>query len=151
MTDDRGKGDYRPGRIIFQAREGKSIDVDKIRESLKATRLSGNTGMGVTSLLLTVKGQVVVSDKEVLLKVKGTAQQFVLGEYSGAKATDGKKVAFQRFRESLGKREGQLVTVTGYVNGWTGRFPDVLKARTADAEAGKLPLLQVTEFELVKE
>ena len=151
LTDDRGKGDYRPGRILFQAREGKSIDLDRIRESLKATRLSGSTGMSVTSLLLTVKGRVIVSDKQVLLLVKGTAQQFVLGEYADAKAGEAEKAAFRRLTESLEKKEEPEVTVTGYVSGWTGVFPAVLKALTGAAEAGRVPLLQVTEYQLGKE
>ena len=67
-------GDYRPGTISFCAKNGKSINLDQIRESIQATRLSGNTQMQVTYLEVTAVGEVTMAQTQMLFKVKGSGQ-----------------------------------------------------------------------------
>jgi len=139
-----GKGDYRPGTITFHAKKGRSIDLEKMRESIAATRLSGGTNMRVVSLTLTVAGDVVAGGPELLLRVSGTGQELLLGE------DPDQKEELQRLREA--QRKGAKITsVTGHVQGWNGRFPDVLKAMAPDAPGGrKRPVLLVTDFEVAQ-
>lgn len=141
---DPGPGNYRAGTITFQAKTGRSIDLEKMRESIAATRLSGGTNMRVEWLEITVRGEVAAAGQELLLKVSGTGQEFGL---DGEPSDPG---GLQRLREALAK--GAKVTrVTGRVQGWHGRFPDVLKAQAPTAPGGpKRPTLLVTDFEVAK-
>src|SRR5437016_5436370 len=95
LTCEPGQGGYRPGTITFHAKKGKSIDLDKIRESITATRLSGGTNMGMEYLEITATGVVEANGKELVFKVSGTDQQFVLAEPPSAKGT------LERLREAL--------------------------------------------------
>src|SRR6516164_7294278 len=79
------RGSYQIGTIEFFAKKGKSIDLDKLCESITATRLSGGTNMRVDYLEITAKGEVVERDKELVLKVSSTGQEFLLSEESTAK------------------------------------------------------------------
>src|SRR5262249_27978213 len=74
------KGEYRPGTIISHAKKGRSVDLEKVRESIAATRLSGGTNMRVVSLEITARGEVVADGQGLLLKAPGTRQEFVLAE-----------------------------------------------------------------------
>jgi hypothetical protein len=115
-----------------------------MRESIAATRLSGGTKMSVDWLQITARGELRVRDKELLLKVSGTGQEFVLGEDPGATAV------LQQLRAAQA-RGTKITSVTGHVPGWTGRFPDVLKVLEADAQAGpRQTSLLVTDFEVSK-
>src|SRR5437016_5230665 len=138
------QGSYRPGTITFFPKKGKTVDLRKMQESLRATRLSGGTSMSVDYLEITAIGAVVQDDKALLLNVSGTTQKFVLKE---ANLKDGAKT-FQRLREALASGT-TVVSVTGRVDGWSGRFPVVLGAlaqRPADAPV----VLAVTDFEASK-
>src|SRR5438552_12721163 len=138
-------GDYRPGTITFRAKDGKSINLDQIRESIKATRLSGGTQMRVTYLEVTAMGEVTAAEKETVLRVKSTGQEFTLAEAPTA-GPKGEKTALQRLREALGRGE-KVTSVTGRVGGWDGRFPDVLKALEAQpGSSNKRLRLLVTDF-----
>jgi hypothetical protein len=137
------KGDYQLGTISFAAKKGKSIDLDKIHESIAATRLSGGTSMSMDYLELTAKGEVVERDKGLVLKVSGTGQELLLGEEPTA--TNG----LRRLREAVARRD-KVSTVTGRVPGWSGRFPDVLKAWAKAPETHKRTLL-VVDFEVTSE
>src|SRR6516162_6304189 len=76
-----GSGRYRPGVITFYAKKGKPFDIDKIRESITATRLSGGTRMGVDSFEVTAMGEFKLQGNQgVLLRVPGIEQTFSLGE-----------------------------------------------------------------------
>ena len=134
-------GSYRPGTISFQARKGRSIDLEKLRESIAATRLSGGTKMSVDWLEITARGEVVADGPGLRLKSSGTHQEFVLGENPDAKDV------FQRLRAAQ-ERGAKITSVTGRVPGWTGTFPAVLKAL---AESGPKPtVLLVSDFEAQK-
>jgi hypothetical protein len=143
LTEDpNAEGNYRPGKIAFQARKGKSIDLEKLRESIAATRLSGGTSMRVDWLEITALGEVVAAGPELRLKVSGTGQELVLGEEPAAREV------WQRLREAQA-RGARITSVTGKVQGWNGKFPDVLRALAPDAPGGqKPPLLLVTGFEV---
>jgi hypothetical protein len=137
-----GKGQYRPGLITFYAKKGKSVDLDKIRESLTATRLGDGTNMRVDYLEITALGDVVLGPKDNVLSVIGTGQQFVLGEDASAKGI------LQKMGEAA-RRDDKIASVTGRVHGWNGRFPTVLKALAETSNQGRMQLL-VTGFEVAK-
>jgi hypothetical protein len=153
-------GRYRNGTITFAAAKGKSIDLQKIQKSLQDTRLGKGTGSGVNYLDITAQGEVVVADKETVLKVTGADQQFLLGDDPKAKPKEGEKTPYQRLTEALAKGK-KIASVTGRVQGWSGRWPKVLrelaeKTEKDAKESGKATssektLLIVTEFEIAKE
>jgi hypothetical protein len=135
-------GGYQLGTIEFFAKKGKSIDLDKLDESIAATRLSGNTSMSIDYLEITAKGEVIERDKELVLKVSGTGQELVLSE--GPTAEGG----LRRLREAAARGD-KVSTVTGRVPGWNGRFPVVLAAwaKAPDAQKRKLA---VVDFKVEK-
>jgi hypothetical protein len=146
---DPGTGRYRNGTITFSAKKGKSVDLEKLQDSLRTTRLGKRTRSGVNYLEITAEGEVVAQAKEVLLKVKGTGQQFTLSADPKAKPKEGTKTPYQRLKEALAKGE-KIGSVTGRVEGWNGVWPMVLKEK-ADKPAAKKPtLLVVTDFLTVK-
>jgi hypothetical protein len=140
------KGEYRPGLITFQAKKGRSIDLDKMHASIQATRLSGGTGMSMNYLEITAGGEVSAGEKEISLKVAGTGQIFALGEDPDSKPKSGGKSAFQRLREAVGRGE-KVTSVTGRVEGWSGGFPVVMRNWPT---ARKQARLLVTDFETAK-
>jgi hypothetical protein len=117
------------------------------------------TGSGVNYLEITAEGEVVIGDKETLLKVSGAEQQFLLGDDAKAKPKEGEKTPYQRLVEALANGK-KIASVTGRVQGWSGRWPVVLRelaketekdAKEADKAASKKPtLLVVKDFELAK-
>jgi hypothetical protein len=151
-----GSGSYRNGTITFAIQKGKSLDLEKLHASLQRTRLAGKTRSAVNYLEITAQGEVSVVDKETLLKVTGTTQQFAIGDDPKAKPQEGKKSAFQRLCQALAKGE-KVTSVTGRVHGWSGRWPEVLRALPGEPAkdaakedkpaAQKLPLLIVTDFQ----
>ena len=58
--------DIRKGEITFRAREGRLVDLDKLHESIWATRLSGGTGMALNWLDVTAVGEVISAPYTVL-------------------------------------------------------------------------------------
>ena len=136
------KLDIDKGLITFQAKKGGLVDLDKLHESIWATRLSGGTGMGTNWLDVTAVGEVVVQKDRVVLKVTGTDGIFVLQDVSKSKPGD--KSPLSRLRESA--QDGQKqVSVTGRVDGWKGHFPPFLKTLPK-----KPRVILVQEFEVVK-
>ena len=135
--------DIPAGTIRFRARQGKSIDLDKILASFRATRLSGRTGMEVRYLELTAVGKAAAVGQDVAFAVSGTKQRFRLGEEPKPGASAGGATPLQRLRESLSKGDA-VTSVTGRVQGWKGLVPDML--RSPPGEPGKPPLLIVTGF-----
>jgi hypothetical protein len=135
LTCETDKGSYRPGKITFYPKKGRSLDLGKLHESLVATRLSGGTSMSVDWLEISARGEVFVRDKDLVLKLSGTGQEFLLLEEPGAKD------AIARLREQAA-RGANVNSVTGLVPGWKGRFPAVLRA----LETPGTPTLLVTDF-----
>lgn len=135
LTCEDGKGGYRPGLITFEPKKGRSLDLTKIRESIAATRLSGGTAMGVDYFEITVLGAVEIRDKELLLTVTKTGQQFALAEAPSAKGQ------VQKLRDALGRGD-KVTTVIGHVQGWKGTFPPVLKALANESAIQTLLLIE---------
>jgi hypothetical protein len=121
---DAVKLDLNKGEITFRAKKGRLVNLDKLHESIWATRLSGNTGMGVNWLDVTAVGEVVVEKDRVVLKVPGTDEVFVLKE--DAKPNASGKSPLARLREAAEGGQRQM-SVTGRVDGWKGHFPPFLK------------------------
>jgi hypothetical protein len=145
LTCDTDKGDYRPGTITFFPKKGKSLDLHKIAESIRATRLSGGTSMSMDFLEITATGTVVSADKTTLFQVSGATQQFILKD--GTSKGNG-QTSLGRLREAVASG-AKLVSVTGRVEGWAGRFPDVV--RSLAKQPGDTPaVLVVTDFETSK-
>ena len=117
---------YDQGTITFRAKKGKLLDLDKLHESIWATRLSGGTGSGLIKLEVTAVGEAIVKDKVTILNVSGSDEHFLLAEDPEEKPVNGQKTAFQRMQDSLARGEG-VVSVTGRVDGWRGRWPEVLR------------------------
>jgi hypothetical protein len=142
LTPIGEKSSYQLGTIEFFAKKGKSIDLDKLNESIAATRLSGNTGMSIDYLEITAKGEVIERDKVLILKVSGTGQELVLSEEPTA------KVGLKRLREAVARGD-KVSTVTGRVPGWSGHFPPVLAAWAKAPEREKRKLT-VMDFKVEK-
>ena len=86
-----------------------------------------------------------VWSKETVLQIDGTDQQFVLVGNVQAKPDPAQAGALNALREAVARGDKKL-SVTGYVDGWVGRWPGVLARRAA-----KRPRLMVTSFQAVKE
>jgi hypothetical protein len=140
LTCEAGKGDYRPGVITFFPKKGKSLDLRKMAESIRATRLSGGTSMSMDFLEITATGAAVSAGKEMLFKVHGAAEQFILKDAGGKS-----QGSLERLREALSSG-AKVVSVTGRVEGWNGKFPDVLRS-LAKQPAGAPVVLLITDFE----
>ncbi len=137
LSCEYGEEKYRPGRITFQAKEGKSINLRRIQELITATRLSGNTNMRVDYLKITVRGKLILRDKEPVLQVSGADQELEL-------AADDRDLEMQLLEAA--ERNEAAVTVVGNVDGWNGRFPVVLKTLAKRyGTDGKKPILLVIQ------
>ena len=142
---DDVKLDTKKGEITFRAKKGRLVDLDKLHESIWATRLSGKTGMAMNWIDVTAVGEVVLDQTQPRLKVSGTNQYFVLAEDTKATRKPNEKTPFARLQEALGRGD-KVLSVTGRVEGWGGHFPDFLKTLP------KKPLvILVKEFEVAKQ
>jgi hypothetical protein len=142
LTCEGDKGAYRPGVITFHAKKGRSIDLDKMRESITASRLSGGTSMKMDYLEITATGNVQLEDKLAVLTVSGTGQKFDLSEDPSAKGV------LQKLRDGQTRGE-KIVSVTGRVQGWSGVFPAVMKGLAKAADQPRMQL-NLTGFEIGK-
>ena len=133
-------GKYDTGTVTFRAKPGKRIDLNELHESVWATRLSKGTSSGLVSLEVTAAGTVVVGDKQTTLKVADVEPEFVLAQNPEADF----KNAFDELRAALARGE-KVTSVSGRLEGWSGRWPEMLK---------KLPpkprRILVTRFEVPK-
>jgi hypothetical protein len=77
-TKPNQRGKYDHGQIAFKARKGKLVDLDKLHESVWATRLSGGTSSGLVRLDVTAVGKVVADGNKLVLKMDGSKKTFVL-------------------------------------------------------------------------
>ena len=139
------KKKYDHGTITFRAKKGKLVDLDKLYESIWATRLSGRTRSGLVSLEVTAVGKAVVDGKETILKVAGSKAWFVLGKSSDENHGDENHGdGLDKLRAAV-KAGREVISVTGVVDGWKGRWPVLLR---------KLPpkprRLLVTSFKTAK-
>jgi len=139
------KSRYDSATVTFRAKQGKLIDLQKMHESIWATRLSGGTRSGVICLEVSAEGTVSQSGDKTILKIDGTDQYFVLVSDVRAKPEDAKAGAFKALLQAVAGGQ-ENVSITGFVDGWVGRWPGVL-ARPA----ARQPRLMVTRFQAVKQ
>ena len=107
---------YDQGTVTFRARKGKLIDLDKLHESIRATRLSGGTRSGLVSLDVTTAGHIASSGGKTLLTVAGSDAKFEIEKHPDAKY----EAAFRQLRV------GSTVKLTGRVADYAGRWPKLL-------------------------
>ena len=143
---DKGsiKIDRENSTLTFRPKPGKSLDPSAIHAALKPTRLGKNAGSILSYFRLTAVGPIT-GEKELRLRVRGTNREFVLADTPEAKPDKGGRTLLQHLRGELAKGHGDM-EVTGYLDGWKGRFPEVLKK-----EVPKVPVLQVIEFRARKQ
>jgi len=143
---DKGsiKIDRENSTLTFRPKPGKSLDPSAIHAALKPTRLGKNAGSILSYFRLTAVGPIT-GEKELRLRVRGTNREFVLADTPEAKPDKGGRTLLQHLRGELAKGRGDM-EVTGYLDGWKGRFPEVLKN-----EVPKVPVLQVIDFRTHKQ
>jgi len=112
------------GEITFRAKKGRLVNLDKLHESIWATRLSGNTGMAMNWIDVTAVGEATVEKDRLVLKVAGSDTLFVLKE--DPRARRGDKTVHQLLTEAVTRGQNQ-VSVTGRLEDWHGHFPPFLK------------------------
>ena len=110
---------YDQGTVTFRARKGKLIDLDKLHESIWATRLSGGTRSGLVSLEVTAIGEVVTTEERTVLRVTGSDKEFVLAKHSD----DQHAAAFEKLQTGA----NNLVKLTGIIDNYVGRWPNLLR------------------------
>jgi hypothetical protein len=128
---------YDQGTITFRARKGKLIDLDKLHESVWATRLSGGTRSGLVNLEVTAIGDLVTEEGNIVLKVSGCDEKFVLGKHSDEKYA----AAFAKLQAG----GIEAVKVTGVIDDYVGRWPTVLQKQPTNPRR-----ILVTGFELTE-
>lgn len=116
------KRSYDQGTIEFRARKGQLIDLDKLHESIWATRLSGRTSSGLISLVVTAVGKVVKTEKGIVLKVANSKEEFILEKHTDKKYS----TLFQNLGEHSSNR---MVSITGLIDNYRGRWPTVLNKK----------------------
>lgn len=135
---------YDQGTITFRARNGKLIDLDKMHESIWATRLSGGTRSGLVHLIVTTVGTVesgttTSGDSQPILQVEGSDRVFQLGQHSDEKHA----AVFRDLQKTVAS--GKQVRVTGQIDNYVGRWPDVLRKRSVNPRR-----ILVTSFDVVE-
>ena len=113
---------YDQGALIFRAGRGKLIDLDKLHESLWATRLSDSTRSGLVSLEVTAIGRVSTSADKTTLRVADSGSEFVLGRHPNTEQA-------AAFAELQDVSSDKVVTLTGLVDDYMGRWPNVLRIK----------------------
>jgi hypothetical protein len=129
--------------LTFRPRPGKSLDPSAIHAALKPTRLGKNAGSILSYFQLTAVGPIT-GEKELRLRVRGTNLEFVLAETPQDQPDQAGGSVLQQLRGELAKGHGDM-EVTGHLDGWKGRFPEVLKNAVP-----KVPVLQVIDFRRLK-
>ena len=83
--------EYDIGEVVFVAKKDRLINLDKLRESIQATRLSGGTKSGVLHLTVTVEGQVFPGEEELTMLPSGSDEVFQLENVSEENAKTGER------------------------------------------------------------
>ena len=116
---------YDISTIEFQARPGKLVQLDKLHESIWATRLSGGTRSGLVKIEVTVVGRAAREGDRTVFHVEGSPETFVLDRDKELEGEQGEPV-FTRLLQAV--LAGQQVTrVVGRLDGWSGRWPTLLQ------------------------
>ena len=138
------RGKYDHGSISFRAKPGKLIDLDKLHESVWATRLSGGTRSALLSLDVTVAGDVAVHKGTTTLMEPRSKKTFLLAQTPDSSSEGEKPSPFKALQAALADGK-QVTSVTGRLEGWTGHWPKFLN------KPPPKPLrVFVTDFEIAK-
>jgi hypothetical protein len=117
---------YDQGVVTFHARKGKLIDLDKLHESVWASRLAHGTRSGLVSLDVVVIGEAIRTRDGMRLKVSGFESDFVLVKSpSKEQAT-----VFAELAEAAAD-ERQAVKLTGRIDNYKGRWPSLFSKPVA--------------------
>ena len=130
---------YDQATVTFRARKGKLIDLDKLHESIWATRLSGGTRSGIVGLEVTTVGRIVRNSGETVLRVSDSNAEFVLQKHSEDKHAK----AFGSLQTL--SADGHLVRVTGLIDNYVGRWPALLKKQPANPRRILVTKVQVED------
>ena len=103
---DRSKK-YDQGVLTFRARKGKLIDLDKLHESIWATRLSGGTRSGLVSLEVVAVGKLVKTQDGAVLRVDGSKREFLLGKSPDKRFANGNDLVRELERLKKSGRSGR--------------------------------------------
>jgi hypothetical protein len=128
---------YDQGVIRFRARKGKLVDLDKLHESVWASRLAHSTRSGLVSLDVVVIGEAIRTRDGMRLKVSGSESEFVLVK----DPSQDQAKAFDQLA-AVAADEGQAVRLTGRIDNYKGRWPSLYGKPVA-----KPRRLLVTSFE----
>ena len=101
---------YDQGVITFRARKGKLIDLDKLHESVWASRLAHSTRSGLVSLDVVVIGEAIQTREGIRLKVSGVDSDFVVVKGPSEEQAE----AFAQLA-AVAADEGQAVRLTGQI------------------------------------
>lgn len=112
---------YDQGLIVFRARKGALVDLDKLHESIWATRLSGGTKSGLVKLEVTTIGELSWDGDAITLDVANSSGRFTLAKHSA----DDHAEAFEQLSKLIDGN--QRVRVTGEIAAYSGYWPAVLK------------------------
>lgn len=129
---------YDQGTVTFRARKGRLINLDKLHESIWATRLSGGTRSGLVTLEVVAIGEVVKTQDGMLLNVSGSESQFVLA------GSPGNETVFDKLQDAT-TGSSQLVKLTGNIDNYIGRWPSLFKKNPENPRR-----VLVTKFENVE-
>ena len=129
---------YDQGTVTFRARKGKLIDLDRLHESIWATRLSGGTRSGLVSLEVTAIGEVVKSTDQMLLKVADANAEFALAPHPDSEHQE-------TFARLAGSTSDSRFRVTGVIDHYSGRWPGLLQKKPKNPRR-----ILVTDFEVVE-
>jgi hypothetical protein len=129
---------YDQGTFTFRARKDRFIDLNKLHESVWATRLSGGTRSGLVSLDVTTIGKIETRGQTTFLNVAGSNGEFLIGRHQDKKY----EAAFDKLKAVAGDK---TIRVSGLIDNYVGRWPNVLKQRPKNPQR-----LLVTKFEIVK-
>jgi len=131
---------YDQGIVTFRARKGKLIDLDKLHESVWATRLSGGTRSGLVSLEVVALGEAVRTQDGMILKVADADAEFVLSKGPGEKHG-----ALFASLQAAAAGTSRAVKVTGTIDNYKGRWPSLFRNQPA-----KPRRILVTSFEAIE-
>lgn len=131
---------YDVGTVTFRPKPGRLIDLDELHESVWATRLSRGTHSGLVSLDVAAAGTAAIESSKVTYRVPGATAYFELDRHPESEFA----AVFDRLRSAIDGGE-RIVKVTGRIEGWSGRWPNVLKQLP-----GKPRRILVTDFEIAR-
>ena len=126
---------YDQGEVRFRARKGKLINLEKLHESIWATRLSGRTSSGLVSLEVVAVGNVIKTQDGATLKVADSDSEFHL-----IRSSEHPEVFDQLLQ--AGDDQETTVSITGVVDGYQGRWPSLFKSSLPAVRT-----LRVTSFD----